>query len=270
MSIRRIVYKKSTVEFLLCVNASNIKKDFDHFLDQSVDYDCKIENLSHEYGQLALQGPTSEKVLSRVLKKDLSSLKKMFFIEENFRFGEAIISRTGYTGEDGFEIYCSLDDIDKWALAFNDYKDSGDLKWAGLAARDSLRLEAGLPLYGHELSTDISPVQAGFSWAIDWRKDNFLGRSSLFKEQKSGGPGRVYFYEVLDRRIPRSGCEIFFKGKKMGRVLSGGFSPTLGKPIGSAWISLEGIENLRSSGWKAKLRASDLEIKFEEAVLKKK
>ena len=264
-----IAYRTGPYDFLLCVNASNIIKDLDHFLSHSIAFDCKIENLSSLYGQLALQGPLSEKILSNVIKRDLSSMKKMCFIEDKFEIGTALISRTGYTGEDGFEIYCSINDTELWANAFSRYIEKGDIKWCGLAARDSLRLEAGFPLYGHELSSIISPVQAGLSWAIDWNKGDFIGRNSLLDEKSDHGPGRVCFYEVTGRRIPREGCKIFLGDKEMGKVLSGGFSPSLGKPIGSAWIASEGIKQINDTKWIAKLRSSDVRIKFEKAVLRK-
>ncbi|MBT3666998.1 MAG: glycine cleavage system aminomethyltransferase GcvT [Opitutae bacterium] len=264
-----IVYKKNHSDFLLCVNASNIEKDFDHFLSHSVGFDCEIENVSNSYGQLALQGPLSQKILSNVTNFDFSNLKKMFFIEDDFKISSALISRTGYTGEDGFEIYCSINDIERWVHAFNIYLEKSDIMWCGLAARDSLRLEAGFPLYGHELTSFISPVQARLSWAINWNKGDFIGRASLLEEKNCNGPGRVCFYEVADRRIPREGCDIFFKDKKMGRVLSGGFSPTLQCPIGSAWIATEGLGYLKNMEWVAKLRSSHVGIKFEKAVLRK-
>ena len=265
-----IVYKRGPFDFLLCVNASNIEKDLDHFLSHSIAFDCKIENLSSSYGQLALQGPLSGKILSNVIQRDLSSLKKMSFIEGKFEYGNALISRTGYTGEDGFEIYCSINDSVLWANAFNPYLNKGDIKWCGLAARDSLRLEAGFPLYGHELSSIISPLQAGLSWAINWNKGDFIGRNSLLDERSINASGRVCFYEVSGRRIPREGCKIFLGDKEMGKVLSGGFSPSLGIPIGSAWIASEGIGHLKDTRWRAKLRSSDVKIKFEKAVLRKK
>ena len=112
------------------------------------------------------------------------------------------------------------------------------MRWAGLAARDSLRLEAGFPLYGHELSLDISPLQAGLGWAVKWQKDDFLGKSSLLEEKERGLPGKVVFYEVEDRRIPRQGDKILSDDIEVGRVLSGGYSPMIEKPIGISFSDL--------------------------------
>jgi len=264
-----IAYKKSDENYLLCVNASNIEKDFDHFANHISGFDCTIENESKLFGQIALQGPLSERILSKVIKEDLTRVPKMAFIEREFPIGNALISRTGYTGEDGFEIYCPLDDLDHWALGFNEFEIKGDSMWAGLAARDSLRLESGFPLYGHELSSLINPVQAGLSWAIKWGKSEFLGDRKLREEYKEGLSGRVKFYEVEDRRIPRDGSTIFFEGEELGTVLSGGFSPTINKPIGSAWISSRGLKKIKNKGWKAKVRSSNVDLIFGPPVLKK-
>lgn len=262
-----IAYKRSNENYFLCVNASNIKKDFDHFANNIGSFDCTIKNESDLYGQIALQGPLSEKILSKVIQEDLSVISKMSFIEQPFPVGDALIARTGYTGEDGFEIYCPLNDLNKWANGFNEYEIKGDIMWAGLAARDSLRLEAGFPLYGHELSPSISPVQAGLSWAIRWEKKDFLGREKLLEEFEAGQSGRVKFYQVEDRRIPRHGSTVLFENIELGRVLSGGFSPTLKKPIGSAWLSSKGIPKLKSVGWQAKVRSSNVNIVFGKPVL---
>ncbi|MDG0963801.1 MAG: glycine cleavage system aminomethyltransferase GcvT [Opitutales bacterium] len=265
-----IAYKKSDVDYLLCVNASNIEKDYSHFIHHSSNFDCEIINESNLFGQLALQGPGSEKILASVIKQDLSSISKMSFIEQEFSIGHALISRTGYSGEDGFEIYCPLTDLESWAISLSQCGNSGNCRWAGLAARDSLRLEAGFPLYGHELSSSITPVQAGLSWAIKWEKKDFLGRQKLLFELESGTSGRVKFYEVEDRRIPRDGTRILFDGKEYGEVLSGGYSPSLKKPIGSALISSRGLDYIQKSGWKAEVRTCNVDLFFAPPVIRHK
>ena len=265
-----IVYKRSDVDYLLCVNASNIEKDYNHFIQYSSTFDCEIINESNLFGQLALQGPISEKILASVINQDLSCISKMCFIEQEFSIGHALISRTGYSGEDGFEIYCPLKDLENWAIALSQYEGKADCRWAGLAARDSLRLEAGFPLYGHELSSSITPVQAGLSWAIKWEKKDFVGRQKLLTESKSGASGRVRFYEVEDRRIPRDGSKILLDGKEYGEVLSGGYSPSIKKPIGSAWISSKGLEHINKLGWKAEVRSTSVDLFFAPPVLRRK
>lgn len=265
-----IAYKKSDVEYLLCVNASNIQKDFEHFSHYINGFDCTIKNDSSLFGQLALQGPDSEEILSKIVSSDFSNLPKMSFVEKQFPAGKALVARTGYTGEDGFEIYCPVNDLLTWIDLFHEHEKSGEVKWAGLAARDSLRLESGFPLYGHELSSSISPLQAGLDWSVKWNKADFIGRSALVSERETGGVGRIQFYEVEDRRIPRDGAKIFWMDQEMGKVLSGGFSPTIKKPIGSALIHSQGLDNLPDNGWTAEVRSSRLDISFGEPVRRKK
>ena len=134
-------------------------------------------------------------------------------------FGDyCLVARTGYTGEDGFEVYCPVEKTLDWAHAFKEDCSSGLARWVGLAARDSLRLEAGFPLYGHELSEEISPFQAGLGWTIDWSKETFLGKESLVREKESGKLDKVIFYEVDDRRIPRQDDKVFDSEREAGRV----------------------------------------------------
>ena len=159
-------------KFFLCVNAANVKIDYDTLSKRSDGYRCSIKDTSLTYGQLALQGPNSETILSEIIDEDLSQLPKMHFIVGNWMGLTSILARTGYTGEDGFEIYCKCNELTKWSNAFESHP--VDIPWIGLAARDSLRLEAGFPLYSHELSENITPIQAGLSWAIGWKKTSFL------------------------------------------------------------------------------------------------
>jgi aminomethyltransferase len=263
-----IAYKKSENEYFLCVNASNTLKDFKHFSIYVSEFDCTIENVSTSFGQIALQGPLSEKVLSDIVKQDLSKMPKMSFLNNTFFPGDALIARTGYTGEDGFEIYCNANDSILWVNSFNEYENKKVVRWAGLAARDSLRLEAGFPLYGHEISDSISPLQAGLSWAIKWKKE-FIGKSSLLAEREKGLAGKVCYYEVEDRKIPRDGATIYFDGRAVGRVLSGGYSPVLKKPIGSAWVDSEFLGDKESSSWESEVRETRVSISFSLPVMKK-
>jgi aminomethyltransferase len=264
-----IAYKKSDEEYFLCVNASNILKDFQHFSQYVARFDCTIENVSNAFGQIALQGPASVKVLSDIVDKDLSKMPKMSFLSSTFNLGEALIARTGYTGEDGFEIYCNINDSILWANSFNEYEAKKEVQWAGLGARDSLRLEAGFPLYGHEISDSISPLQAGLSWAIKWNKE-FVGKSSLLAEREKGVVGKVCFYEAEDRKIPRDDAVVYCNGKEVGRVLSGGYSPLLKKPIGSAWVESQFLGDEDASIWETRVRQKIVSIKLSSPVMKKK
>jgi aminomethyltransferase len=264
-----IAYKKSDEEYFLCVNASNISKDFQHFSQYVGKFECTMENVSNAFGQIAVQGPMSVKILSDIVNQDLSQMPKMSFLSSTFNLGEALIARTGYTGEDGFEIYYNANESILWANSFNEYETKKEAQWAGLAARDSLRLEAGFPLYGHEISHLISPVQAGLSWAIKWKKE-FVGKSSLLAEKETGVVGKVCYYEVESRKIPRDDAVVYSNGNKVGRVLSGGYSPLLKKPIGSAWVEAKFLVDQEASIWEIKVRDSMVSIKLSSPVMKKR
>ena len=264
-----IAYKKSDNDYLLCVNASNIAKDYDHFLEHLGSFDCKIENASDGYGQIAIQGPFSEMILSKIIDNDLSDLPKMSFREVESVYGEILVSRTGYTGEDGFEIYFHSSKAEKLANSFDQLKTNIDVKWAGLAARDTLRLEAGYPLYGNEISESISPLAAKLSWSVKWTKENFIGKNALIKEKNTGSRNVVLYYEVNDRRIPRGGAEVFFEDDKVGRVLSGGFSPTIKKPFGTFLVDASVADQKHKGGWEIDVRKSRIPVILTNPVLKK-
>ena len=147
---------------------------------------------------------------------------------------------------------------------------SGRMGWAGLAARDSLRLEAGYPLYGNELSSEISPIQAGLSWSVDLKKSSFLGKDSLLLQKEGEIPGKVFHYQVDDRKIPRSGAHLRFKDQIAGEVLSGGFSPLIQTPIGSAFVKCEFFSNLNQGEWFAEVRGQAVPIEFGKHALRKR
>jgi aminomethyltransferase len=257
-----IAYKISELDYLLCVNASNVAKDYKHLLNYTNSFNCSVENVSDAYGQLAVQGPLSEVILSKIINKDLSNLAKMTFCDVEAPYGKALIARTGYTGEDGFEIYFPVQNSLEWASSFDKLEESERVQWAGLAARDSLRLESRFPLYGHEISESISPLSANLNWCIKWNKKDFLGKSALLNEKQFGSMFNVLYYEVGDRRIPRDGAKIFFDGTKVGEVLSGGFSPTFEKPIGSMRIEREVLDKRDCDGWSVEVRKSKIPIKI--------
>ena len=265
-----IVYKRSEESFFLCVNASNAASDFDHFLEQKkrVGADCEISNVSASWGQLALQGPASAQVLFAASGIEFKDLPKMSFREVDAFGGLSLVARSGYTGEDGFEIYCPARSILDWANSFEEQRLSGMVRWAGLASRDSLRLEAGFPLYGHELSLDISPLQAGIGWAVKWHKDDFLGKNALLVEKERGLAGKVVFYEVDDRRIPRQGDKVFSGAVEIGRVLSGGYSPMIESPIGSAWLDISVVGNSEAELF-AEVRGNQVGLQQSIPVLRK-
>lgn len=261
-----IVYRREQNKFLLCVNASNTSEDFKVLSNRASGFDCELKNLSSFWGQLALQGPQAEATLSKTINENLSQLSKMHFIEGSWMGFHSIIARTGYTGEDGFEIYCPVNEVSNWANALARLS----VQWVGLAARDSLRLEAGFPLYGHELCPDISPVQAGLSWAIGWHKLRFCGRSALLNEKENQPINRIFYYLANDRRIPREGCQILGPDDEVvGKILSGGFSPLHQKPMGTGLIQNKGIQSSDDQGWHALLRNTKIPLVLGKPPLKR-
>jgi len=265
-----IVCKRSKDDYLLCVNASNVETDFDYLRDLATSFACEVVDLSQEYGQLAVQGPDALAILSQIVGMDLDFVGKMHFTEVDVFGSPVLLARSGYTGEDGFEIYCQSEALHSWAEALVKVGESYGLRWAGLAARDSLRLEAGLPLHGHELSDQITPVQAGFGWSVKWDKPRgFVGCEALLLEKDNGPAGRLGNYVVEDRRIPREGDAIVFEDIAVGRVTSGGYSPLLGKPIGIAWIESEYWTQRMNQGWVAEVRGRPVSISIGKPALRR-
>ncbi|WP_090233164.1 glycine cleavage system aminomethyltransferase GcvT [Lentibacillus halodurans] len=235
-----IVYMLKEDQYLLVVNAANTEKDF-AWLTQHNDQDVSIENVSADYVQLALQGPKAEMILQRLTDTNLRDIKFFRFESPVYFFTieyGAIVSRTGYTGEDGFEIYIdAAKGRDLWNLILETGKGDG-LEPIGLGARDTLRFEANLPLYGQELSQDISPVEAGMKFAVKVNKEaDFTGKEAL-KQQVENGPDRkLVGIEMIDKGIPRTGYQVFAGNDIAGFVTTGTQSPTLGKNMGLALVS---------------------------------
>lgn len=232
-----LIYKKSDNNYLLVINASNIEKDVE-WLCSHVFGDVTVRNISNEIAQLALQGPLADKILQSLTDTDLSEIKFFKFKDAVKIAGvNSLVSRTGYTGEDGFEIYCASGDAKLlWEKILEAGKEDGVLP-CGLGARDTLRFEANLPLYGQELSKDITPIEAGIGFAVKPNKEaDFIGKAVL-KEQKEKGPERkLVGIELIDKGIPRHGYEVFVDGEQIGFVTTGTQSPTLKKNIGMALL----------------------------------
>lgn len=232
-----LVYKKDDSDYLLVVNASNIDKDFE-WMKQNATDGVKLENKSDDYGLLALQGPLAQNILQRLTSKNLEEIGFFRFADNIEVSGKTVlISRTGYTGEDGFEIYAASKDIsDLWSSILKVGKEDGLLP-CGLGARDTLRFEACLPLYGQELSKDISPLEAGLGFVVKLKKDqDFNGKSVLANQKENGVPRKSIGIEMIDKGIPRTGYPVFAGEKKIGFVTTGTQSPTLKKNIGLVLI----------------------------------
>lgn len=235
-----LVYRYGQEEYLLVVNAANTEKDFKWMIDNKKDYNIIIENISDQVGEIALQGPKSERILQKLTDYDLSSIKYFHFKRDIEVAGvKCMVSRTGYTGEDGFEIYASSEDIvTVWNKLLEVGKEDG-LKPAGLGARDTLRFEATMPLYGQEISEDVNPLEGGLKFAVKLDKEvDFIGKEALKKQWEEGFKRKVVGFEMLERGIPREGYEVYKDGRKIGYVTTGYLSPTLKKNIGNALIDI--------------------------------
>ena len=265
-----IVYRISSNEFFLCVNASNAKTDFLHLQVLNATFDCSLSDVSNDFGLIAVQGPNAKNFLENVMPEQFANISRMHFVKTEIWGKEVYIARTGYTGEDGFEIFLPVSILSKFTSILSSSANSVDhSSWIGLAARDSLRLEAGFCLHGHEISEEISPVEARLMWAVCMEKEDFVGKQGLQKQLDMESVGQVLHYEVGDRRIPREGSTLFYNQKRAGRVLSGGFSPLIKAPIGTAYIEPNFIGQKKSSAWSAEVRGKRLPIKFSKPVLKR-
>jgi len=233
-----LVYRLGEGRYMLVVNASNIDKDFEWLQEHlPAGEDISLTNVSDETLLLALQGPLAETILTGVTDAPLAELKPFHFIEHATVCGvEVLLSRTGYTGEDGFEIYAPLNTAE---TLWNGLLAAGTphgLTPAGLGARDTLRFEAKLPLYGQELSADITPLEAGVQFFVKLDKEDFIGREALLQQKAAGLPRRLVGLEMIDRGIPRSHYPVYADGAKIGEVTTGTQSPTLKRNLGLALV----------------------------------
>ncbi len=238
-----LVYRYSEDSYLLVVNASNVEKDYQWIVSKKENYDVSFENISSKVSQLALQGPKAEAVLQKLTETDLSEISFFYFKDKVSISGkECLISRTGYTGEDGFEIYCKNEDlVYLWDTILASGKEEG-VQPIGLGARDTLRFEANLPLYGNELSQEITPLEAGFGFFVKLNKEEFIGKESLEKQKLEGLERKIVAFEMVGKGIARHGYKVFKGEEEIGFVTTGYLSPTLGKNIGLALIKSDYAE----------------------------
>ena len=242
-----LIYKRDEDNYLLVVNASNIEKDLE-WMNKHVTENVVIEDKSSSYALLAVQGPRAEAILQKLTEEPLNEIKFFRFKENVSVSGQnVLISRTGYTGEDGFEIYASPEAIVVLWEAILTAGASDGLVPAGLGARDTLRFEAGLPLYGQELSADISPLEAGLGFVVKLNKEeDFIGKEVLAAQKENGVSRKLVGLEMIDKGIPRTGYKVFIEDEEVGEVTTGTQSPTLNKNIGFALLktadAVEGTE----------------------------
>ena len=264
-----IVYRFSSEKFFLCVNAANVDKDYLHLNSIKKSFDCDVLDVSDKYGLIAIQGPKSIRFLEEILQEKFSEIPRMHFVQKSFFNHLCLVARTGYTGEDGFEIFLPIEIINEFANLISSSFSEKSNAWVGLAARDSLRLEAGFCLHGNEISENISPVEARLLWAVSFDKLDFIGKSKLEIQKDNSDYGKVLHYEALHRRIPRQGDNIYFEESIAGKVLSGGYSPLIKKPIGTAYVQKDYISFKQKGSWNADLSGNMIPINFTAPVLKK-
>jgi aminomethyltransferase len=220
---------------MLVVNAANIAKDWAHIVGQKGSANIRLRNISDSVGLLALQGPRAEALLQPLTAAHLPSLGYYRFDEGSVRGIDCFISRTGYTGEDGFELYCRAEEVIRlWQVLAG-----AGATPVGLGARDSLRLEAGYPLYGNEIDDTVTPLEAGLSWIAKLNKGApFVGLEALRQQKSRGLTRRLVGFRLLGKVIPRHGYPVLLDGRPVDSVRSGALSPSLGVPIGTTYLPL--------------------------------
>jgi aminomethyltransferase len=235
-----IIHRLKEKSYFICVNASNTDKDFAYLLEHKKNFDIKIENRSADFSQIALQGPLSAELMKKIFPTlPVDSLKYMHFTKGSFEGMELLIARTGYTGEDGFEIYCLNKDASSlWSRLLEVGARSGLIP-CGLGCRDTLRLEMAYPLYGHELTDEISPLEANLGWVVKLEKGDFLGRTVLLQQKEQGLKRKRVGFILIDEGIARADYPILAGEEKMGWVSSGTYSPSLDKSIGCGYVPMK-------------------------------
>jgi len=230
-----LVYRTGESSYFLVVNASNIAKDFE-WLKSHLEGNVDLVNRSSEIGLLAIQGPNAHKVMSQLTDYDLEALPYYHYVTAPVAGVELLFSRTGYTGEDGFEIYIPTAHCDTlWKAVVEAGKPQG-IELIGLGARDTLRLEMKMALYGNDIDQTTNPIEAGLGWIVDLEKD-FIGKDVIARQKEEKPTRRLVCMELESRAVPRHGHEIFDDSNKIGFVTSGTFSPSLHKPIALGYVA---------------------------------
>lgn len=239
-----LVYRFAKERYWLVVNAANTEKDVSWVLEAwqqgpKGEAPVHVSDISEQTGQLALQGPKSADILGRLAGTGVRGLGYYHFLETKINGIPAVVSRTGYTGEDGFEIYVPAGQT---AALWNNILEAGEpwgLLPAGLGARDTLRLEARLPLYGHELDEQTTPLEAGLGIFVKLEKDPFIGREALLRQRELGPQRKLAGFMMSERGIPRAGYELGKEGRTIGKVTSGSYSPSLDSNIGLGYVQAQ-------------------------------
>ena len=229
-----VVYRRSAEDLLVCVNAANRQKDFEWLRDGAPGAD--VANESDAWGQLALQGPLAAEVLQPLTSFRLSSIGTYRFAHGEVAGVACLVARTGYTGEDGFELFCPAAEAARLWSALMEAGEPQGLEPCGLGARDSLRLEMAYRLYGSDMDDGTTPLEAGLAWVVKLDKGDFVGRDALRRQKEQGLSRKLVGFTLVDPGIPRHGYAVLQDGKAVGTVTSGTKSPTLGLSIGLAYV----------------------------------
>ena len=238
-----LVYRFYHDKLLLVVNASTTEKDWDWITSHKKDEAVTLTNASKDYCQIAIQGPKALEIAQKLTDVNLDEIKYYHFTVDKFDDVDAIISRTGYTGEDGFEIYADAKYAER---LWNKILETGaeyEILPCGLAARNTLRLESAMSLYGHELGDDISPLEANLGWICKLNKGEFIGRDKLVKLKEAGLKRKLVGFEMTEKGIARDDFDVYISDEKVGRVTSGSPAPFLKKNIGLAFVPVEFAKN---------------------------
>jgi aminomethyltransferase len=267
-----LVYKYSDKKILLVVNASNIEKDYSWIQEKSKNFDVVTENISENVAQIAIQGPKAQEILQKITDTDLNEIKFFTFNSKVLLSGiECLVSRTGYTGEDGFEIYLTNEDATSVAEKILSVGGE-DISPIGLGARDTLRFEAGLPLYGNELREDVTPLESGLGFFVKLEVGDFIGKNILVEQKKEGLKRRIAGFKLMGKGIARNGYKIFANGKEIGAITTGYQLPGQKESIGLALIDIEYAKLGKNIQIEVRKKLVDAEViskKFLEKKYKK-
>ncbi len=264
-----IIYCLEERKFMLVSNATNREKDYNWLVENSKGFDVKIEEISDSVAMFAVQGPNSEKTLQKISTENLSRIERFKCASTRLASTEVFLSRTGYTGEDGFEIFvwdASLTKPDNAVKVWNTILEAGkqhEIEPCGLGARDTLRLEAGMCLYGNDIDENTTPLEAGLGFVVKLNKENFIGKETLLKQKTEGIKRKRVGIQMIEQGIPRPNFELYDdEGKKIGKLTSGTFSPILNCGIGMGYVptiyAQEGKNvyvKIRNKNVKAKIKA---------------
>lgn len=230
-----LVYRRAENRYLVVVNAANIEKDF-AWIESHAEGDVALTNASDDFALLALQGPEAQAILAPLTDVDVTAMKYYRFTDGKVLGENAVVSRTGYTGEDGFEVMVASELGERVARGLLEKGADRGLKPTGLGARDTLRLEAKMALYGNDIDEEHTVLEADLGWIVKWKKGDFVGRDALARQKDEGIPRKLVGFEMVDRGIARHGYPAFVDGKPVGPVTSGSFAPYLKKNIGLVYL----------------------------------